>query len=59
MSHEQTTECYLGDGLYARFDGHGINLRAPRHDGDHWVYLEPEVYHSLLKFVDQLKENPQ
>lgn len=30
-------ETYLGDGLYASFDGFGITLRAPRSDMDHWV----------------------
>lgn len=57
MNHEKDKEIYLGDGLYASFDGCGINLRAPRHDGDHWVYLEPETYNSLLKFVDDLHED--
>jgi hypothetical protein len=56
MSHEQTTKCYLGDGLYASFDGYGIGLHAPRLEGDHWVYLEPDTYESLLCYVESLKE---
>jgi hypothetical protein len=28
-------EVYLGDGLYASFDGYQIRLRAPREGGDH------------------------
>jgi hypothetical protein len=32
-------ESYLGDGLYARFDGYSIWLRAPREHGDHVVCL--------------------
>jgi hypothetical protein len=44
-------ETYLGDGLYASFDGWMIRLRAPRLDGDHWVGLEPEVFDSLLAFA--------
>ena len=43
-------ETYLGDGLYASFDGYQIKLRAPRPDGDHWVALEPSVYESLVAF---------
>lgn len=31
--HEET---YIGDGLYASFDGYMITLRAPREHGDHW-----------------------
>ena len=36
-------ETYLGDGLYACFDGWQFILRAPREHGDHWVGLEPSV----------------
>ena len=49
-------ETYLGDGLYASFDGYQIKLRAPREDGDHEVYMEPEVYTALQAFVTKLKE---
>lgn len=51
-----TKETYLGDGLYASFDGFMITLRAPRADGDHWVGLEPEVYSALVQFVKSLRE---
>ena len=34
-------EQYLGDGLYASFDGHAVTLRAARQEGDHYVVLEP------------------
>ena len=44
-------EKYLGDGLYASFDGYRITLRAPREDGDHYVVLKPEV---LAEFIDYL-----
>jgi hypothetical protein len=45
-------EEYLGDGLYASFDGYQIRLRAPRGFGvDHEVFLDqtaaagfPRVY---------------
>lgn len=49
-------ETYLGDGLYASFDGFMVKLRAPRLGMDHEVYLEPEVYDALLKFVERIKE---
>ena len=52
-------EIYLGDGLYASFDGFIIWLRAPREHGDHKVGLEPDVYRALLKFVDQLAKQEQ
>jgi hypothetical protein len=50
-------ETYLGDGLYASFDGWQIILRAPREDGDHWVGLEPEVFNELIKFQQQVLED--
>lgn len=48
-------ETYLGDGLYASFDGFQIILRAPREEGDHWVALEPNAFIALTEFVNSLK----
>lgn len=48
-------ETYLGDGLYASFDGFQIWLRAPRENGDHEVALEPAVWNALNDFVEQIK----
>ena len=47
-------ETYLGDGVYAIFDGYNVWLRAPREGGDHCVALEPEVLDALLRFVKAL-----
>jgi hypothetical protein len=44
-------EAYLGDGLYASFDGHHIKLRAPRYDGDHTVFLAVDVFQQLHLFA--------
>jgi hypothetical protein len=46
-------EIYLGDGLYASYDGWQIRLRAPREEGDHVVYLEPRVLENLKAFVEE------
>jgi len=48
MSKEE----YLGDGLYASFDGYMFTLRAPRSEGDHWIGLEPEV----IRAFDEYRE---
>ena len=45
------SDVYLGDGLYASFDGYQFVLRAPRADGEHWVALEPDVLKAFLAFV--------
>lgn len=42
-------EEYLGDGLYASFDGAMIRLRAAGRE--HEVYLEPEVFVALVEFA--------
>lgn len=51
---EKDTERYLGDGLYASFDGFQIELRAPRDRDDHRVYLEPAVFAELLQYMRDL-----
>lgn len=48
-------ETYLGDGLYASFDGWQITLRAPRLNGDHFVALEPKVLEAFMEYVKSLR----
>ena len=45
---DDTTD--LGDGLEARFDGWMIALIA--NGGTDTVYLEPRVYHALVRFAE-------
>jgi hypothetical protein len=44
-------ETYIGDGLYASYDGFALWLRAPREHGDHEVALEPDVLYNFLNFA--------
>jgi hypothetical protein len=48
-------ETYLGDGLYASFDGWQIKLRAPHGYVDQEVYLEPEVLVRFESFVAEVR----
>lgn len=48
---------YIGDGLYASFDGFQFFLRALRADGDHWVALEPKVLANFITYVNKIKES--
>lgn len=48
---KQGVEEYLGDGLYASFDGWIVWLRAPREDRDHLVALDPDTYRALRNWV--------
>jgi len=40
---------YIGDGVYAEYDGYGIWLKANIPTTDE-IYLEPEVIKALNKF---------
>jgi len=47
---------YLGDGVYAIFDGYGVWLHANDHlNPTDRIYLEPEVLKALNRFVEQWK----
>jgi hypothetical protein len=44
-------ETYIGDGVYASFDGYQIWLRTDRGaEGDHMIALDAGVYANLLKY---------
>lgn len=43
-------ETYLGDGVYASFDGESIILRVPRERGDEFVYLDFRTFTELVQF---------
>ncbi len=49
-------EVYLGDGLFASWDGWQVKLRAPREGGDHVVYLEDGL--TLTAFLEFLNTLP-
>jgi hypothetical protein len=45
---------YLGDGLYAEFNGHSITLSTPRQDGEHFVVLEDHVLIQFQLWINAL-----
>jgi hypothetical protein len=48
-------ETFLGDGLFASWEGYQVRLRAPRENGDHVVYLEPGLtLDAFLEFLETL-----
>jgi len=50
---------YLGDSVYAEYDGFAIILTTENgYDDDprNRIVLEPEVYTALLEFVKRLKK---
>lgn len=42
---------YIGDGVYARWDGHAVLLETERGGGTHYIYLEPQHVESLAKLI--------
>lgn len=52
-----SNQTYLGDGVYASFDGFMIRLSTER-AVEHFIYLEPEVYKSLVDFADRCFNAP-
>ena len=53
MDDEMENHVYIGDGVYAKFDGYGIELRANDPNKDDYIYLEPEVLDSLIRVAQQ------
>lgn len=48
---------YLGDGVYAIFDGYGIWLHANDHaNPTDRIYLEPEVFEALRRFNEEVNK---
>lgn len=51
---------YLGDSVYAAFDGWGVTLTTENGlpgDPSNTIVLEPEVVTAFLTFVEQLKRS--
>lgn len=50
-------ETYLGDGVYASFDGYQIKPYTDAHGNV--IYLDPEVYSALKEFVERLSRRTE
>ena len=47
---------YLGDAVYAHFDGYGVELKLNDHQSECLIYLEPDVLEKLVKFRDAIQK---
>jgi hypothetical protein len=47
---------YIGDAIYAHYDGYGIELRLNDHRNECAVYLEPEVLQALTEFYKRCSQ---
>lgn len=48
---------HLGDGVYALYDGYGIQLRVNDHRSPVVVYLDPSVLKSLNGYFEKCKKS--
>ena len=56
----QMSKAYLGDSVYAEFDGYGITLTTDNGYGpSNAIYLEPAVVEALNRFLKSLKEDAE
>jgi hypothetical protein len=46
---------YIGDGVYASFNGMHITLRVNDHRSEPVVFLEVEVMEALIQYFERLK----
>jgi hypothetical protein len=56
MIEDDSYSTYLGDGVYASYDGYQIWLAANHHENK-LVALEPAVFARLCKYVEMLKDD--
>lgn len=50
---------YLGDGVYAHFDGYSIGLSVNDHRNEPAVWLEPQVLAALNQFAQRMIQEQQ
>jgi len=55
-SVELPKDVYLGDGVYASFDGYCIVLDLRGQDSTTRIALEPEVFKALLRYQAHIYE---
>ena len=58
MTNNESPKRYIGDGVYAIFDGYGIWLHANHHEHPtDKIYLEPIILERINKFYrDQIEK---
>lgn len=47
---------YIGDGVYADFDGYHVVLTTERERGVETIFLEPAILQALDRYRERLKQ---
>lgn len=50
---------YIGDGVYAHFDGYSIGLGVNDHRNEPEVWLEPHVLAAFNEFAQRMAQQEQ
>ena len=58
MKNFGSGETYIGDGIYASFDGWQIRLHTSREYDDHEVFLEPDTWATLVEYAAERMPYP-
>ena len=43
---------YIGDGVYARWDGMTVLLETDRGNVTHYIYLEPQYVQNIVRLME-------
>ena len=54
-----SVQTYIGDGVYAEYDGFGVWLTTERENGTHRIYLEPQMIEDLGKSMARWAKEPR
>ena len=54
MEAKEGTDQYLGDGVYASYDGYGVILDLRAQDSTTRIYLEPQVFQALVTYRESI-----
>ena len=54
MKARPGTDEYIGDGVYASWDGFGVILDLRMQDSTTRIYLEPEIFQRLVEYRDRI-----
>jgi hypothetical protein len=54
MERDKGYARYIGDGVYASYDGYHIWVKTNRDGMEHSIALETEVFNDLIKYREDL-----
>ncbi len=57
MTEQDKTKRYLGDGVYASFDGYQVWLETSvQYEDGSKIALEPDVFNALRNYVERIPD---